>query len=119
MEFKSFNSSLLFEQFRGDEGILLEVIEIFDSSARKHLLTIKESIQTRDADKLRISAHTLKGVLGNFFAEEGARLSHELEMCGKKGEFTHSEELFYSLETFVDIFLDEIASVKSSLTAAG
>lgn len=119
MEFKSFNSSLLFEQFRGDEGILLEVIEIFDSSAQRHLIAIKESIQNRDADKLRISAHTLKGVLGNFFAEEGARISHELEMCGKKGEFTHTEELFYSLEAFVDVFMDEITSVKSSLTAAG
>lgn len=115
MEFKTFESSLLFEQFSGDEEILLEVIDIFHAAQADLLVGIKEGIETKDAEKLRINAHTMKGVLGNFYAKAGAGLAYELELCGKKKEFAQAEKLFYSLETFVKTFMAEIAVLKSNL----
>lgn len=115
MEYKTFNHSHLFEQFRGDEEILLEVITIFLEGHQEVVRGLREAIDERDAEKLRINAHTLKGVLGNFYAVDGARTAYELEKSASDPDYQKSQALFKSLEDFLKVFLTELEILKKSL----
>jgi|GEM_PF-5487054 len=82
MKYTTFNHEELLFQFRGDEEILLEMVELFIEAKEDFLSAIEDSIAKKDGDRLRISAHTLKGVLSNFFAENGKKNAYLLEECG-------------------------------------
>lgn len=103
------------QQFQGDEEVLLEMISIFQDTYPDLLGPIRDSIQERDADKLRLNAHTFKGVFSNFFAEDGAMLAYELELRGQKAQFDDSHILLNRLEDQLMLFLYEIVVLKKSL----
>lgn len=115
MDYKSFNGPHLVKQFSGDEEILFEMITIFQDSYTDFLEPIRESIQVRDADKLKLNAHTFKGVLSNFYAEDGAMIAYELEIRGERGQFEDSHSLLIRLEAHIRLLLDELVHFKESL----
>ena len=115
MDYKAFEPSLLLEQFRGDEEILLEVISIFMEGQGEIIKSIKEAIDQKDAEKLRINAHTLKGIIGNFYAVEGAQMAAELEKCGVVSDFQKASGLLGSLDIFMKDFLSDLEILKKSL----
>lgn len=102
-------------QFNGDEEILLEMISIFQDTWPDLLDPIRDSIENKDADKLRLNAHTFKGVLSNFFAEDGTMLAYELELRGEHAKFEDSWVLLNRLEDQLTLFLYEIISLKKTL----
>lgn len=115
MEYKSFNGLHLIRQFSGDEEILLDMISIFHHKLPELLAALRESIEYKDADKLRLNAHTIKGVLSNFFAEPVRELAYELELRGKEANFDDSLILLNRLENQLMVFIYELRSLKKDL----
>lgn len=115
MAYTSFDDQHLIEQFRGDEEILLDMINIFQDGLYDLLEPIRQSVLSEDADKLRINAHTFKGVLGNFYSEEGSNLAFELEKRGAHSEFIDAMDLLNQLENLLQKFVFELNSLKVNL----
>jgi two-component system sensor histidine kinase/response regulator len=82
----------------GDESLLKEITEIFLAEYPTLLQDIREAIQRADAAKLERSAHTLKGSVSNFGADEATNAAYELEMLGRKGRLDQAPEALRALE---------------------
>ncbi len=115
MVYQSFNEQYLLKQFQGDEEILLEMIDAFSGSYEDLIGSIRKSIQEKQGDELRLHAHTFKGILRNFFSENGAKIAYELELRGHKSQFEDSSKLLAQLEEHMSLFLGEIAVFKDHL----
>lgn len=102
-------------EFNGDEDILLDMINMFQSRFSELLSHIRESILAHDAKKLKMDAHTIKGVLSNFYAEEGRLLAYELEKRGEQSKFDDAILLLNRLENVLQLFLYELNELKTKL----
>jgi signal transduction histidine kinase/CheY-like chemotaxis protein/HPt (histidine-containing phosphotransfer) domain-containing protein len=70
----------------GDEAIVAEICEIFLAETGPRVHEIERAARDRDAEALRVSAHTLKGSAGNVGAIAVASAATELERLAKAGE---------------------------------
>jgi PAS domain S-box-containing protein len=77
----------LLQAFDGDWSFFTEVVEIFLSDYPRMLNDIREAFEKRDSDTLMRSAHSLKGMLRNFQAEDAADVAFQLEKKGKSENF--------------------------------
>lgn len=116
MTYTSFNDQNLLQQFKGDEEILLDMISIIQAELDKLLDPIRQAILTKDAECLRINAHTFKGIMSNFYADEGKKLAYELEKRGAQSLFNDALELLNKLEKLLQIFLQELNILKNNLS---
>ncbi len=64
----SFDRAAALDRLDGDEALLSDVIELFLDECPRHMLAIKAAVDRRDAEGLRIEAHSLKGAAGNLSA---------------------------------------------------
>ena len=115
MELKSLNAPVLLNHFHGDEEILLDMINAFEEGVHHLLDLIREAIVIQNADQLRINAHTLKGIMRSFYAEDGSLMAHELEMRGSNSIFDDAMEILNRFENQLMIFLYEIRFLKKKL----
>jgi two-component system, sensor histidine kinase and response regulator len=72
---------------------------------------IEEAIAAKDPQRIKRTAHALKGSVGYLNALRVAGLAQQLEALGANGAVTGASELFQALKR-------EIASLTQSLTAA-
>jgi PAS domain S-box-containing protein len=93
-----FDRNLILARVEGDKELLREIIGLFFDEIPKLLSAIQESITRRDARALERAAHTLKGAVSNFGAKSACDAALRLEVIGRSGDFTHSEEAYAGLE---------------------
>ena len=93
-----FDRNMTLAQIEDDKGLLQEIIGLFFDGIPKLLSAIQESITCRDARALERAAHTLKGAVSNFGAKSACDAALRLEVIGRGGDFTHSEEAYVELE---------------------
>ncbi len=64
------NRKELSERLDGDFELFKELVEIFLTDSDKLIKNIEDAINDKDSEKIRKSAHTLKGAVSNFSAEK-------------------------------------------------
>ncbi len=74
----------LLKGFANDIEFFKESISQFINDYPKMMSTIREAIESKDYALLRRSAHSLKGVLGNFHATDAAKVAWNLESMGQE-----------------------------------
>jgi CheY-like chemotaxis protein len=72
----------LLERLGGDEELLRDVVRLFLADCPDRLAAIRAAIDRRDADRLRVEAHTLKGAAANLSANHVAAAARALEQIG-------------------------------------
>jgi CheY-like chemotaxis protein len=107
----SLDKATLLDAFEQDWDFLTEIVQIFLSDTPPMLDTIKEALQKKDADTLRRTAHSLKGMLRNFQAEAVAQTAFQLEEIGRQRAFDNSDKAYEELE----IQLDKIYKILSDI----
>ena len=70
---------------------------MFLEGCDKQIEEIRCAIETANAELLHRSAHTFKGLVGNFNAKPLEQLSKALELKGKHADFSGVEDLFADL----------------------
>ena len=70
----------------GDDAIVEEICDIFLTETGPRLREIERAVHDRDADVLRVSAHTLKGSASNVGAIAVASAAAELERLARGSE---------------------------------
>jgi CheY-like chemotaxis protein len=81
----------------GDEGFLLQIIELFLSDLTERLVAMRAATEVRDGAALKRIAHALKGSCGHFGAVRLAALCRKMEQVGTQQPVTGAAETFQEL----------------------
>ncbi|WP_395006039.1 PAS domain S-box protein [Undibacterium sp.] len=85
----------------GDDEVIEIITPMFLESCDKQIEEIRCAIETANAELLLRSAHTFKGLVGNFHAKPLEQLSKALELKGKHADFSDVEDLLAQMLTLL------------------
>ena len=83
---------------RGNEKLVRSLVKTFLSDAPKKLSAIRRAIAKKDMEQLTSIAHSLKGSLGIFDAQEAVDAARRLETMGRSHDLQDAEAEFRALE---------------------
>lgn len=83
------------DHFDNDMETLSEILEIFENSSAQYLKDIKRALDNSDYFELNLHAHTLKGMILNFFADEISEKARKLEFMGKTEKIDPNAQAIY------------------------
>lgn len=109
-----FNSQSLVAMFSGDEDIFLEIKADFIRTYADLVEKVRIAVDKNDAEELHISAHTLKGVLSTFCADEVKELAFELECMGREKAIEGANKKVLVLQEKVYELIKELEKFDSS-----
>ncbi len=95
-----------------DKSIVLEIIELFIAEYPERIAAIKNDIASRNFDSLKFNAHSIKGVIANFFATEPQKFARELETKGTHKEGNGLEELVLQLDQSCLQLIEDLQQMK-------
>ena len=87
----------LTERLGGDTKLVAEVIHLFLEDAPIGLVSMKAAVDRRDADKIRTTAHALKGAAANVSAMRLFEAANILERLGAEGRLDAAEAAWKEL----------------------
>lgn len=110
----SFNKEKFLTQFQGMEDLALHAVTSFLDNLPDLLASIEDSIQSKDSKKLELSAHTLKGVLSNFYAETCQLLAWKLEQIGSGKAIDDSAfKIYENLKHEISTLANQLLKLKN------
>jgi two-component system, sensor histidine kinase and response regulator len=92
------DKTLALERLGGDEQLLGEIAGLFLSDYPSLMAQIRDAVARRDAGALHHAAHTLKGSVANFCAQEPFESAYKLERLGRSADLSGAEETLAALE---------------------
>jgi HPt (histidine-containing phosphotransfer) domain-containing protein len=72
--------------FGDDEALLKEVASVFVETCPTWQAELRAALDAQDATKLWTLAHTVKGAVSHFGAQDAYDAAHQLELLGKSGQ---------------------------------
>ena len=110
-----FDRQELLEELDGDREFLEESLDMLDADAPTLIDQIRTGIDDSDAEKIRIAAHTIKSMVGNFCATPAFEAALKVETIAQSGDLAECSAGLQSLEEEVNRlrrelrkFLDEL-----------
>lgn len=95
----TFDKKAFIDNFQGMEDLAHDTIKIFLSTLPSLISEIEDAINSQNASKLNLTAHTLKGAVSNFYAEPSKLLAFKLEQLGHAQVMTDTEKIFFEMKT--------------------
>jgi CheY-like chemotaxis protein len=92
----------------GNEQLFQDLVRFFLEDAPTALAELGTSLERDDAKIAERAAHSLKGLVANFGAQEATRLATELQQLGHEGDLTAAVPLYHRLETEVNLVRREL-----------
>ncbi len=105
------NLAAALDRLGGDHALLEEVAELFLETSPELTTQIEHAVRTKDARTLERAAHTLKGAISNFAAEDAFQAALLLEKMGRSGDFTAAEDALRNLEIQIARLRPALASL--------
>ena len=103
------DKAALLDRVGGDMELLGELATLFSDDCPRLLDEIREAVRLADPETLARTAHTLKGSVGNFAAEDAFQAALRLEKIGRGGEMPLAQEALEGLEKEIQGVLDELS----------
>lgn len=97
--------------FDGDEELIGELLEVFETSYPVTLTAIKAAVEEVNYKDLELHAHTMKGMISNFFSEKLKEAAFVLEKMGRESKSEGAQEYISELEKGLPVLVDEIRSI--------
>jgi two-component system sensor histidine kinase/response regulator len=85
-----------------DEELLNQVIQLFLTDSPKRLAAIKAAVEAGDCERIRTTAHALKGSAGNLSALGMSEAASTLERIGAEGRLIAADAAWHNLSTEAD-----------------
>jgi len=85
------------KRLAGDEDLWKEIIPMSMEDAPRYLTEIAKSLKTGNLDKARVSAHTLKSLMGNIGADEAHHFAYQTEYACRQEEKADATKAFKEL----------------------
>ncbi len=100
------------ERFGENGGALMKrVVSLFSEARVTHLQEIRDALKAGDSSALRLAAHSLKGVVGNFTQTGSFESSTQLEKMGRDGQMTGVRPLLETLEAELRILQNALETL--------
>ena len=97
------NPSEVLQRIGNDHQLLSEMVELFLLEHREALQRIRRAVEDRDPEALAISAHSLKGSVSNFCADDVTEVTAKLETLGREGDLSTAATLLNRLENLLSL----------------
>ena len=98
-----------------DKELLTEIVTLFGEDAPPKLKQLKSALETGDSQALKQAAHALKGMMGNFAANEAYATAFQLETMGRTGRWDHARETLERLEQQVKLVQKNLAALSAEV----
>jgi CheY-like chemotaxis protein len=102
----AFDRGAALDRLNGDEALLSGVIERFLEECPLRLAAIKTAVDRRDAEGLRVEAHSLKGAAGNLSAVGLFEAAQVVERIGTENRLDAAEAAWRRLSAEATQVLD-------------
>lgn len=109
------NKAVALERLGGDEQLLGEIAGLFLSDYPSLLEQVRDAVKRGDAVALHHSAHTLKGSVANFCAQQPFESAYKLERMGRSANLEGAEETLALLEKQLRDIEPELAALHKGL----
>ncbi len=97
-----FDKSALLERVGRDEVLLGELVSLFLDDCPRLIKDLRDAVLEKNAARLKMTAHALKGSVSNFAASAAHEAALRLESMGQSGDLTDAEKAFAALEAELD-----------------
>jgi two-component system sensor histidine kinase/response regulator len=94
------------ERLGGDEELMVDVIRLFLEDCPQRLADVKAAVDQRDAERLRTSAHALKGAAANLSAGGLFQAAAILERLGAEARLDAAPAAWRALSTEASLAMD-------------
>jgi two-component system sensor histidine kinase/response regulator len=85
-----------------DRELMRDLFSIFKEEFPQRFQALREAVQSRDAKRVAMEAHTLKGMLSNLAAGKAAGAAADLESLARNGETSKFEESLSAFQSIAD-----------------
>jgi HPt (histidine-containing phosphotransfer) domain-containing protein len=103
-----FDKEALNLHFSGDEELIEELLNVFESSYQETFDEMNSALKENDFDKLERAAHTLKGMVSNFFAETIRENAFKIEETARHNSLDNVENLIEVLKKDIPLLVEEL-----------
>lgn len=97
--------------FDGDEELISELLEVFELSYPETLGALKKSIEQKNSQEVELHAHTLKGMVSNFFSKELKDAAFSLEKMGREQALVNELSYVKILEEGLPQMIKDLRSI--------
>jgi signal transduction histidine kinase/CheY-like chemotaxis protein/HPt (histidine-containing phosphotransfer) domain-containing protein len=104
-----------FREALADEGVMRDLIDFFAEDAGEAMKRIDAAAASGDVDSLHRAAHSLKGMVSNYYAYSSFRAVRELDGHARKGELGEAVSLVPALRRELARLGQELENFKKSL----
>jgi two-component system, sensor histidine kinase and response regulator len=101
-----------------DPDVLREIIQLFIEDCPKQLDAIRAGLEAGDTNAVYRAAHTLKGSIGNFQAQEIVALLQRLEARAREGDPATCRKVFEQIDVATQQLLKGLAQTGERLACA-
>jgi len=101
----------LMSRLQGDTNLLAEIVSIFARELPGHLATLEADVDAGDANRIRETAHKLKGAVGNLSSKPTYKAASALEKAAASGDLSRSAESFEELRSLTKQLLNELTTM--------
>jgi HPt (histidine-containing phosphotransfer) domain-containing protein len=105
-------------EYGDDWDIFEELIADYQSSYQEMLTSLEQAIEDKDSEGLRMKAHTIKGIVANFYSDKLRDEASKLEACGKNEDFTQASDYLNNFKKLNDEVLSLIHDYSMSKVKA-
>jgi HPt (histidine-containing phosphotransfer) domain-containing protein len=110
----AFNRDEALRNVGGDDAILAEMVELFATECPKQMAEISAAYEAGDSVALSRAAHTLKGSVSLFGAEQARAAAQRLELLGREGKLHDYPHAWAELQRHVDDLIQALGTLKSA-----
>ncbi|PQO38779.1 histidine kinase [Blastopirellula marina] len=108
-----FHRGRALENVGGSEDILYEMIDLFTTECPKQLNDIQAAFAAGDNEKFIRSAHTLKGSVALFAADEATAAARRIEFMGRDNELGDFQNAWKDLKQRINELMAALAETKA------
>jgi two-component system, sensor histidine kinase and response regulator len=112
-----FDQAEALARVEGDRELLAELAELFAGEGPFLLTEIRQAITRGESASLARAAHTLKGSVGNFGAQQAQALAMQLEQLGRAGTLGQADTTYANLEAAVGRLCTELSAFAKNVPA--
>lgn len=107
------NESQLLAHYEGDIELILELLQVFEETYSETLDELEGMYKANDFEKFEACAHTLKGMVSNFFAITIQEKASELEQMASEHSLAGAEVLIDEIKNLIPLMLTSIKDLSA------
>lgn len=105
--------SELLKHYEGDCDLVMDLVEVFEETYTETMQDLERACNEKKFQEIEVSAHTLKGMISNFFANAIREKAALLEKMGQAHRIDNAQEIVTEIKELIPLMLNEIKTIES------